>query len=264
NDDIKTLTQNQPLDLVAAENSLKEKQTALAKLKVGADPLDIKSQELSLQQKRNALYDAQTALADYTIKAPFDGVIAAINLKVGDSASGVIATIMTEQHIAEISLNEVDVAKIKIPGISHLTGLPSGSSFTILTNDTIQITTSTISAVLIFTTATISGGSSSIRFEVLPAFETQTALPDYKSFNEKAVVVSSNLNELTVTVQTNDFKDLKFQLFSADGKLILQKNLLANTTRINTSLFLKGCYLVKVIQQQKIFCRKVILNSLQG
>ena len=114
-DSIKTLVQNQPLDLIAAENSLKEKQAALAELLAGTDPLDIRSQELSLQQKRNSLLDAQTALANYTIKAPFDGVIAAVNVKVGDSAGGTaIATIVTKQQVAEISLNEVDAAKIKL------------------------------------------------------------------------------------------------------------------------------------------------------
>ncbi|MDO8676337.1 MAG: efflux RND transporter periplasmic adaptor subunit [Candidatus Azambacteria bacterium] len=115
NNQIKTLAQNQPLDLAAAENSLSEKQSALSKLMAGADPLDIKSQELSLQQRRNALYDAQAALADYSIKAPFDGVAAKVNVKAGDSASGAaIATIITEQRISEISLNEVDMAKIKV------------------------------------------------------------------------------------------------------------------------------------------------------
>ncbi|MDD4271392.1 MAG: efflux RND transporter periplasmic adaptor subunit [Patescibacteria group bacterium] len=113
--DLKALAKNQPLDLAAAEAGLKEKEASLADLKAGADSLDIKSQELSLQQKRNSLYDAQSALADYTIKAPFDGVIAAVNLKVGDSAgSTAIATIITKQQIAEISLNEVDAAKIKV------------------------------------------------------------------------------------------------------------------------------------------------------
>ncbi|MCX6798374.1 MAG: HlyD family efflux transporter periplasmic adaptor subunit, partial [Candidatus Falkowbacteria bacterium] len=115
NNNIKTLKQNQPLDLAAAVNNLNEKQAALVKLIAGADPLDIRSQELSVEQKRNSLYDAQTALADYTIKAPFDGIIAAVSVKVGDTAgSASIATIVTKQQIAEISLNELDAAKIKV------------------------------------------------------------------------------------------------------------------------------------------------------
>ncbi|MDD4901216.1 MAG: efflux RND transporter periplasmic adaptor subunit [Patescibacteria group bacterium] len=115
NNNIKTLKQNQPLDLVAAENSLKEKQAALVELLAGTDKLDLKAQELAVQQKRNSLLDAQTTLADYSIKAPFDGVVAAVNVKVGDTAgSSVIATIITKQQIAELSLNEVDAAKIKL------------------------------------------------------------------------------------------------------------------------------------------------------
>lgn len=122
NNSIKILKQNQPLDLAAAENSLKEKQSALAKLLAGTDPLDIKSQALSVQQRRNALMDAQIALADYTIRTPFDGVVASLDVKVGDSASGVaMATIITRQRIAEILLNEVDAAKTKIGDKARLT-----------------------------------------------------------------------------------------------------------------------------------------------
>ncbi len=111
---LKSLIQNQPFDLASAEANLEEKKLSLADIEAGADPMDIRSQEISLQQKKDALYDAQTVLADYTVKAPFDGVIAAVNVKEGDLASGAIATIITKQSIAEISLNEVDAAKIKI------------------------------------------------------------------------------------------------------------------------------------------------------
>ena len=115
NNNLSTLIKNQPLDLAAAEASLKEKQASLNDLMAGVDPLDIKTQELAVTQKRNSLYDAQNSLADYTIRAPFDGVIAAVNLKVGDSTGGsAIVTIVTKQQIAEISLNEVDAAKIKV------------------------------------------------------------------------------------------------------------------------------------------------------
>ncbi len=122
-DNLKTLVQNNPLDLAAAEANLKEKQSALASLLAGADPLDIKTQQLSMQQKRNALLDAEQQLADYTIKAPFDGIIAAVNVKVGDPASSgtALVTLITRQHVAAISLNEVDVTKIKVGQKVNLT-----------------------------------------------------------------------------------------------------------------------------------------------
>lgn len=113
---IETLYKNNPLDLVNAKASLLDKQNALADLKTGAQKLDIQSSQLSVTEKQNTLIDAQQKLADYTIRAPFDGTLAKINVKKGDSASSgaVVATIVTTQQIAEISLNEVDVAKIKL------------------------------------------------------------------------------------------------------------------------------------------------------
>ena len=78
-------------------------------------PLDIKSAELTVRQRENSLMDAKDNLSDYYIRSPFDGVIAVMNAKKGDSVSAntAIATLITKQRIAEISLNEIDVAKIK-------------------------------------------------------------------------------------------------------------------------------------------------------
>ncbi len=86
----------------------------------GKDAVDntaftIRSQQISLQQRQNALLDAKQGLADYSIRAPFDGLVAKVSLKPGDDASPstVVATLITNQKLAQISLNEVDVAKVK-------------------------------------------------------------------------------------------------------------------------------------------------------
>ena len=57
------------------------------------------------------------------MRAPADGVAAKINFKKSDSVSGgaIAATFITNQRIAEISLNEIDVAKIKVGQKSTLT-----------------------------------------------------------------------------------------------------------------------------------------------
>ncbi|PIT94031.1 hypothetical protein COU00_01040 [Candidatus Falkowbacteria bacterium CG10_big_fil_rev_8_21_14_0_10_43_11] len=121
--DLKAMDQNNPLDIAVAEASLKEKELSLINLKAGADAFDLQSQELAVRQKQNALLDAQEKLADYTVRAPFDGVVASVDVKKGDSVSsgGAIATIITRQKIASISLNEVDAAKIKIGQKTTLT-----------------------------------------------------------------------------------------------------------------------------------------------
>lgn len=101
--------------IVSAERSVNEKTASLAELKAGADPLDIKTQQISLKQKENSLIDAREKLADYSIRAPFDGVVAALDLKKGDEVSSgtAAATLITKQRVATITLNEVDVAKVK-------------------------------------------------------------------------------------------------------------------------------------------------------
>lgn len=109
--------------IVNSERSIAEKTESLAKLKAGADELDIQSAELTVKQRENALQDAKEKLADYFIRAPFDGVIAKLDAKKGDSvsASTILATLITKQKIAEISLNEVDVVKIKVGQKATLT-----------------------------------------------------------------------------------------------------------------------------------------------
>ncbi|MCX7589338.1 MAG: HlyD family efflux transporter periplasmic adaptor subunit [Patescibacteria group bacterium] len=78
-------------------------------------PLDIKAQELNVLAKQNALNDAKEKLADYYIRAPFSGIVTNINVKVGDTISGgVLASLITEDKIAEISLNEIDAAQVKV------------------------------------------------------------------------------------------------------------------------------------------------------
>lgn len=108
---------------VNADRTIIEKTESLNDLVGGTDPLDIRAQEISVAQKQYALNDAYEQLADYTIKAPFDGVVADVSLKKGDEASSAtsIATLITGNQIAEISLNEVDISNIKVEQKAILT-----------------------------------------------------------------------------------------------------------------------------------------------
>lgn len=112
----KTGIQNDKDSIVSADRTIAENTQSLAKLKAGTDPLDLQSAQLSVQQRENALLDVQEKLADYYIRAPFAGTIANLNIKYTDSVSSgtTIATLVGKQVLVEISLNEVDVAKIKV------------------------------------------------------------------------------------------------------------------------------------------------------
>ncbi len=113
--DLEEMERNHPLDLAAAGRTAMEKMEAMEKLKEDSDPLDIKAQELTVKQRRNALRDARERLADYYIRAPFDGIVTQIEVEDGSSvsASTAIGKLITEQMLAEILLNEVDVAKVQ-------------------------------------------------------------------------------------------------------------------------------------------------------
>lgn len=85
--------------------------------------LDLQSSELSVRLKNNALQDAKDKLGDYNVRAPFDGTIAIVSVKKLDSISSgtSVATLITKKQLAEITLNEVDVAKIKVGQKTTLT-----------------------------------------------------------------------------------------------------------------------------------------------
>lgn len=117
-------------DIATAEERVKEAETSLAKLQKGTDPADLAAAENTIAQRRSAVTaaqsrvaDAQEALNDYTVRAPFDGVVAKILVRESDqaSASTALLTLLTEAKIAQITLNEVDVAKVRVGQKSTLT-----------------------------------------------------------------------------------------------------------------------------------------------
>ena len=95
--------------VLSSAQSVQEKQESLTKLVNGADPLDVQSQLLSLRQKEYAYQDS-------FIKAPFDGVVAKVSVKTGDTITSGASTVtlISQNMVANISLNEIDAAKIKL------------------------------------------------------------------------------------------------------------------------------------------------------
>ncbi len=94
--------------LASAQNSIDTSQNSYTTLVAGTDKIDLEQAQLSLQQ-------AQQTYDNYFIRAPYDGVIGRIPVNVYGQAGGstVMATIVGQQKIATISLDEVDAAKVK-------------------------------------------------------------------------------------------------------------------------------------------------------
>lgn len=75
-----------------------------------------RAQEVSVKQQQLALEKALSKLSDYSIRAPFDGIVTGLDVDGGDTISqtAVLASVITAGMKAAILLNEVDVVKVKV------------------------------------------------------------------------------------------------------------------------------------------------------
>jgi multidrug resistance efflux pump len=78
--------------------------------------LSIRQKEIDLEQAKKKLNDLKEDLYDYYIAAPLSGILSTLNIKKGDliAPNQIIGTIITNQKVARISLNEIDAAKVKV------------------------------------------------------------------------------------------------------------------------------------------------------
>ncbi|MDQ5962579.1 MAG: HlyD family secretion protein [Patescibacteria group bacterium] len=108
--------------IASAERTIAEQKAKLASL-VSPNALDIESAELTVQQRENALQDAYNNLSNYTITAPFDGVVSGLSVSNGDfvNQSTALGILSSNKLMAEITFNEVDIAKVALGQKATLT-----------------------------------------------------------------------------------------------------------------------------------------------
>lgn len=180
--------QNNKVALVSAAGTITEKTQSLEKLKAGADTFDLKSQQLTLRQRQASVADAYTALGKYTIRAPIGGQVASIAVKPGnDGSSGsAVATIIAPQQVAAITLNEVDVSKIK-----------AGDKAT-LSFDAVEDLTMTGKVAIIDSIGTVSQGV--VTYNVKIIFDTQDSRIKTGMSVSAAIITDVHPDVLTVPV----------------------------------------------------------------
>lgn len=104
--------------IVSAQAGVDQAKAALDKLQNGARAEDIKVAQLQIDQAQTALDLAKNNLADAELVAPFDGVVGAVNVKVGEPAPANLPAVVLvddSRYHLDIAVDEVDVARIK-PG----------------------------------------------------------------------------------------------------------------------------------------------------
>jgi RND family efflux transporter MFP subunit len=94
-----------------------------AKDSATTDELNLKSAELAVSQAHDNYINAQKDLANTVIRAPFDGTVAAVPVESGDDVTTgtTVATMITKDKVADISLNEIDVSKVQVGQKATLT-----------------------------------------------------------------------------------------------------------------------------------------------
>src|SRR6266542_2744330 len=100
-----------------AQASLTQAQANLAKLTAPGTATDVDIQQASITQAEQSLKQAQLKLDQATLKAPFDGVVTAVNIVPGSTTSSATAAISmldrSTLHV-DLKLSENDVAKVQL------------------------------------------------------------------------------------------------------------------------------------------------------
>lgn len=165
--------------ILSNKNTIVSGEDNLNTLVTGADSLDIASQELDLQAKKDAYNDS-------FIRAPFDGVVAKLNIKRTDTVSSgtTVGVLITKQSIANVSLNEVDVATVKV-------GQPATLTFDAIDGLSIAGKVSGVDLI-----GTVTQGVVTYNVEI--AFDTQD--PRVKSGMSVSAAIVTNVKQDVLTV----------------------------------------------------------------
>jgi len=109
--------------IITAERNITTKELSLEKTKKGATDLEIRSQELAVETAEQNLADARESYNNCIIRSPFSGIISNVKVVLGDNinSNAVMGSIITDAMIATLTLNEIDIANVKIGQEVNLT-----------------------------------------------------------------------------------------------------------------------------------------------
>ncbi len=108
--------ENAQASIVSDQNALDRANLSLQNIMLPPTGADIASAKAQITSAQAQLANAQTTYQNTVLRAPFDGSVATLAFNVGDkiTAGTTFATIITNQQMAKITLNEVDVAKVQL------------------------------------------------------------------------------------------------------------------------------------------------------
>ncbi|MGC9394733.1 MAG: efflux RND transporter periplasmic adaptor subunit [Anaerolineae bacterium] len=102
---------------LSAYQAYRQAQENLAKLQAGPDADRIRQTELQIEQAQLSLDQAEERLTNAILVAPFDGVVAAVNIQEGAAApTGLpaITLLDTSELYIEVNVDEIDIGKVAV------------------------------------------------------------------------------------------------------------------------------------------------------
>jgi HlyD family secretion protein len=109
----------------ALQSATIDYQSALANYQMTAsniNDLALKQAQTQVDSAQLAVDQAKRNIEKARIYAPFDGVVSAVNVSVGDNASGVAVVVVDLNQLqVKVTVAEVDIAKIKIGQTANMT-----------------------------------------------------------------------------------------------------------------------------------------------
>lgn len=109
---------NEQANLKAAEAAVAQAKAQLDKALSGPDPNDVAVAQEQVRQAEASLQQARNNLDNAVLRAPFDGVVAAVNINPGEqtSAAGgpVVVLIDLSSLRVDVNIDEADIGKVKV------------------------------------------------------------------------------------------------------------------------------------------------------
>ena len=99
--------------VASAQLALDAAQRGYTTSTTSADAATIAADQVAISDAQDAVDNAQAAVDAATIKAPIDGRITAVNVKVGDDATGTAIELQSTQMAVTIAVGESDILSIK-------------------------------------------------------------------------------------------------------------------------------------------------------
>jgi HlyD family secretion protein len=108
--------------IVAAEAALAQAQANLAALQDGASTAQRTTMAIAVEQARIGVQRAEKALAEATLRAPFDGVVTAVYVNVGETAAGILLEMVDNASLeVALAVDEVDVGDVIVGQPAEIT-----------------------------------------------------------------------------------------------------------------------------------------------